>query len=89
MSKSEMEHRASRSILGKLQVSTCVITLGNTRKTNADSWRGTQLRPSSVSKEPTGQKQLPSDRGLRRHKWEHPVSRQGFKDLGCSTSCIT
>lgn len=67
---------------------TCMITVGNTRNIKADSLTGTQLMPSSASRSPTGQWQLPLDRGLRRHKWEHPVSRQGLEDLGCRTSCI-
>lgn len=72
----------------RLQNSTCVITVGNARNRNADSWSGTQVMPSSASRSPSGQWQLPLDRGLRRHKWEQPASRQALGDLGWSTSCI-
>lgn len=57
-------HRHTRKAVG----STCVITVGKARNRNADSLTGTQLTLSSASRSPTGQRQLPLDRGLRRHK---------------------
>jgi hypothetical protein len=54
-SKSEMEHGSSRDIQYYKSSDTCMIAVGNARNTNADSWRGTQLTPSSASRSPTGQ----------------------------------